>query len=258
MSILLFILMAVMCSANTLREPNKIRTAGRIFGGEPAKLGSAPYQVSLQTLSFEHICGGCIISDLYILTAAHCIKSYVNNHRESKLQVVTGTNRYEQPGGVYKVSKLIPHYNYNNPELHNDIALIRLDSKIAFDKVTQAISLPKVPLKDGDEVVLTGWGNTDLVSDIPDDLQKITLKFVPHKECLQKMDNDPGLGLGHICTYTKRGEGACYGDSGSPLIKDGAVYGVVNWGFPCATGKPDAQANVFFYNSWIRNQTNSS
>ncbi|XP_055852008.1 chymotrypsin-2-like [Episyrphus balteatus] len=233
---------------------SKVNKNKRIFGGEPAEPGFATYQVSIQTPLFEHICGGSIIGDRYILTAGHCIKNYINKHRESELQIVTGTNRYDKPGGVYYVKDLILHCNYGIKEYHNDIGLIRLNESIVFNKFTQPILLPTEPLKDGDEVVLTGWGNTDYINDLPDDLQKITLKYVPRKECLEALDNNPGLDIGHICTFTKEGEGACYGDSGSPLVKDGFVFGVVNWGFACATGKPDAQANVHFYNDWIRTQ----
>ncbi|KAH8328766.1 hypothetical protein KR074_007588, partial [Drosophila pseudoananassae] len=220
----------------------------RIIGGEDAAVGFAPYQISLQGLSGAHSCGGAIISEGWVLTAAHC----VDGADIRMLVVVTGTNKYTQPGSRHFIESMHIHCNYDTPDMHNDIALLHLQEPIEWNELTQPIPLPLVPMEPGDEVILTGWGSTVLWGISPIDLQVVYLKFVPHLECKGLLSNDPDLDVGHICTFSRQGEGACHGDSGGPLISNGYLVGLVNWGWPCATGVPDAHASVYYYRDWIR------
>lgn len=86
------------------------------------------------------------------------------------------------------------------------------------------------------------------------DLQIINLTVLDFERCQGLYDPEfqHYVGPDHICTLTKAGEGACNGDSGSPLTYNGKVVGVVNWGAPCALGKPDIYARVSSYYDWIQ------
>ncbi|XP_001357976.3 chymotrypsin-2 [Drosophila pseudoobscura] len=220
----------------------------RIVGGEAAPEGFAPYQISLQSLSGAHSCGGAIIAEQWVLTAAHCVQGA----NVQLMVVVSGTNQYNIRENRHFVQAVHIHCNYDNPSMHNDIALLQLNDSIVWNERTQPIPLPVAPMQPGAEVVLTGWGSTILWGNSPIDLQILYLQYLPHRECLEALSNDPDCDVGHICTFSRQGEGACHGDSGGPLVSDGYLVGLVNWGWPCATGVPDVHANVLFYSDWIR------
>lgn len=249
--ILLFVLLCVHAGAKVIKYPKNYEKGtieGRVIGGKNATLGQVPYQVSLQTSYGYHFCGGAIIDKNWIATAAHCLA----NKYVSDIMVATGTIEWEKPNATYYASSFHTHCRFNKPSSHNDIALIRLNSSIVFNERTQPIALPTEKMNEGDEVILTGWGSTELYGDIPDNLQIVYLKYLPHKKCKEMHDNDPELDVGHMCTFTKYGEGSCHGDSGGPLVSGGKLVGLVNWGMPCATGYPDAHASPYFYSDWIR------
>lgn len=221
---------------------------GRIVGGSTAEEGLAPYQVSLQNF-WGHSCGGAIIDKNWILTAAHCVL----NKNVADVYVYTGTQDLTDPTGVfYYVERIFVHCNYDNPIMHNDIALLQLNSSIVLNDKTQIIPLQNKPMKDGDDVLLTGWGTEEYMGEEPDRLKKVELKYMEHKRCKEAHDNTPDVDVGHMCTFTKPGEGSCHGDSGGPLVSNGQLVGIVNWGMPCAIGYPDVHASPYYYLDWIR------
>lgn len=230
------------------------RSSNRIVGGQTAEVGFAPYQVSLQPIVGFHNCGGAIVTERWVLTAGHCVVTFP----PALIVIVTGTNRYAEPGGVYYTSEVHVHCMYDQPSLHNDIALLKTTENIIFNELTQPIALPVAPVREGAEIVLTGWGAETPNGDANVNLQKLYLGFVKLDECAEIFNQTSNLGVGHICTFSKQGEGTCHGDSGGPLTSNGYLVGLVNWGRPCAQGFPDVQASVYYYLDWIRNVISGS
>ncbi|XP_058832845.1 chymotrypsin-2-like isoform X2 [Topomyia yanbarensis] len=224
----------------------------KISGGSEADPGSVPYQVSLQDTS-GHICGGSIIADLWILTAAHCI----DGTNSSQLEVLVGTNSLEEGGQRYKVAKSIVHIRYDKPKYHNDIALIRLALKLEFNDNVTAIQCYTKDVPENATLTVTGWGLTSMNGPIPTQLQTIDVRHVSYAECKRLHGNSTAVGIEHICTASEAGEGFRKGDSGSPLTYQGKLVGVVNFMKNGALRLPGVYARVLYYHDWIRTNINN-
>ncbi|EDW14765.1 chymotrypsin-1 [Drosophila mojavensis] len=221
----------------------------RIVGGQEAEEGAVPYQVSIQTSWKTNICGGVIIDERWILTAGHCVLDFPID----ELRIVVGTNDRLVPGQMHYVDEAFVHCLYDIPaEYANDIGLLHLNKSIVFNERTQIAELSTEYPPVGATVTLTGWGSPQLNFPAVERLQTINLTVIDHGDCRAAWDYTDGVDIGHMCTFTKEGEGACNGDSGGPLTWEGKVVGVLNWGAPCAVGKPDMHASTVYYADWIR------
>ncbi|XP_055852006.1 chymotrypsin-2-like [Episyrphus balteatus] len=224
-----------------------LENENRIVGGEVATEGFAPYHVSLQTIIGSHFCSGVIINEKWILTAGHCVVGW----NPSKFLISSGTNNIWEPEAHYFPDRVFVHCNYDKPLYHNDIALVRLETAIEFDARTQPIPIPAELLPKGSKAVITGWGKSDVDGDYSQQLKKADVDYVDYKKCKELYKDDPGVDVGHICSLSQDSAGVCHGDSGAPLVSDGKLIGIVNWGEPCAKGFPDVHASVTFYYDWI-------
>jgi secreted trypsin-like serine protease len=221
-----------------------------IVGGEDAPAGKYPYQVSLRRHG-SHSCGGSIINRHTVLTAAHCVDSYTDNPDALKeLTIHAGTNLLSESGVVYTASRAIAHENFNSYELTNDIGLLILSTAVEFTALVQPISLAETDVAPaGHSCILTGWGRTSTGGPVPDKLQQIELSVYDQAKCRESHSN---VISSHICTLTKSGEGACYGDSGSALVAEGVQIGIVSFGVPCAQGAPDVYTRVSAFQDWLK------
>lgn len=137
----------------------KFKLQSRIVGGHDAVRGQFPYSVSIRDYTkLMHFCGGAIISDHHILTAAHCLQG--NRSKAENLYVVVGALHREGDGTEIKVANIMIHQYFYNPTYKNDIAMIYTAEKIKFTDVVKPIALTKKTIQSGGDlpVMLSGFG----------------------------------------------------------------------------------------------------
>ncbi|XP_031624484.1 serine protease Hayan-like isoform X2 [Contarinia nasturtii] len=166
------------------------------------------------------------------------------------------------------------HPNYSGLTKKNDIALIRLTTKIYFTNTIRPACL-HTDIGDLDthmKLTVTGWGDTDpdpnIVS-LSNELRKIEIYTMSLGECnTTYMNHDAlknlreirdGLDLSQYCVHDPAGtKDSCQGDSGGPLLlipdndpNKATIVGIVSFSHGCALNLPSIYTRVAHYTNWI-------
>ncbi|XP_063834121.1 vitellin-degrading protease-like [Ostrinia nubilalis] len=225
-----------------------------IVGGEDIDISEAPYQVSLQ-VNGRHSCGGTLVAKHIVITAAHCIGTL----DASKYQIRAGSSFSGRDGELYRVAKVLRHPNYGQNDYDSDIAIMWLSKPVRLSDKIETVEMKGVgeEVPDGDIVQVTGWGQTTPErSWVYNDrmLQRVLIPKIADSKCRDAYDDlftDNMLCAG----LPEGGKNACYGDSGGPLIHNGKLAGVVNFGYGCARPEwPAVYAKVSALRQWVDEQ----
>ncbi|CAN7975658.1 unnamed protein product, partial [Ixodes persulcatus] len=167
----------------------------RIIGGRTAVSGSWPWQVGIYTTKYSHFCGGALISDQHVLTAAHCVwermATDINVHLGSHQRLAMDST--EMLVGVDDVC-VTPNFRTTGKTAgFEDIAILKLSHPVNTSKTVQPVCLPASghELAGGSELYITGWGATKgKISLQPHDeysksleLKQLLTTAIPTKEC---------------------------------------------------------------------------
>lgn len=186
-------------------------------------------------VEYRHYCGGTIIADYYVLTAAHCLDFMVG--RESRLFVVVGDLNWRMSTGSlhgrrFGIEKLIIHSGYKSTAFGHDIGLIRTKEpmrpvKVNGRYVINSVCLPERGVEHQGEAELVGWGLFSNRNEMADSLQIADVPILPRSLCVDLYRRRTGLiqwliGIElitdkQVCAGTF-GRGICQGDSGSALV----------------------------------------
>lgn len=244
-----------------------------ITNGFPIEIQNVPYQVSIQNKSNgNHFCGGSIINNKYVLTAAHC----VNGTNVSDITLNVGFSIQNNPGNnlqSYNAKRIVIHPDYNNATNDFDVAIIEIDGTFSFNNFVQPIELisPQnlAPETIGNQVRVSGWGWTiPNRSCISNQLQALDVPIISNPEADGQLDisypNHPELTQRMLSTGAvgMDRQGACHGDSGGPLVfrqngQNDIQIGIVSWGVPgCGGGEnsPSIYARLSQLVDWINSE----
>lgn len=245
----------------------------RIVGGIEAPEGTLPWQVSLFSAAFGHFCGGTILGDTWVITAAHCLTN--QDLRQPQFRVLEGTTSLLAGGRIREVVRVIRHEAYDNRTKANDIALLQLapvatemraaDRSANGNLLIAPLALDRSTARQTGQVrgTVSGFGLTQEDASISARLMMVDVPVIDTTTC-----NGPALYNGAIlpgmmCAgkLAPDSEGdivdSCQGDSGGPLVQGVGtnaprLIGVVSWGEGCARpNRPGVYTQVAYFSAWI-------
>ncbi|XP_075161804.1 brachyurin-like [Haematobia irritans] len=238
----------------------RLNVENRISGGDLAAENQFPYQVGLNIESSPGKftwCGGSLISNEWILTAAHCV------HSISGAIAYLGSTYRLEPKKTYRISlnDIHIHNLFKLGTLENDIALLRIPSPVTFTEGIQPIILPKLfddhPTFEYLEAITSGWGRENDVSPSISSYLKYVVRYtLTNAECQFVYGNS--VKSSNICIDTTGGKSTCNGDSGGPLViyddnQQPLLIGLTSFGKSsgCTNGIPAVFTRLTSYLSWI-------
>ncbi|XP_066579321.1 tryptase-2 [Amia ocellicauda] len=235
-----------------------------IVGGEDAKEGQWPWQVYLEITTMDGYqvgCGGSLISDRWVLTAAHCVK-FPLKWWES--EVILGAHSLDEPSEHEvrrTMNKVIFHEEYMDVKKGFDIALIELNATVTTNAYIKPVTLAGAE----DECSVdwecwaTGWGAFLEGEPLPEPktLQEVQVPVVHNEHCMEQYYGRFFIFPEMMCAG-EEGLDSCQGDSGGPLVcrKTGQPWvqaGVTSFGAGCGQeDSPGVYTRVSSYRDWIK------
>ncbi|KAL2087374.1 hypothetical protein ACEWY4_016202 [Coilia grayii] len=237
------------------------QVSARVVGGNVSREGQVPWQVSLHYQK-QHVCGGSLITQLWIVTAAHCVYGFSDVNMWSLYAGVV--NQPLNSVGSLSIRKIITHNRYRPNSLDYDIALLQLSQPISFNGLVEPICLPSTgeEFRDGHMCWISGWGSTvDGAGESSIQLLVAQVPLMSNALCNEPLVHQGSISPWMICAgYLEGGVDTCQGDSGGPLACEAepstwTLVGVTSWGRGCAErNKPGVYTRISSALSWIHQE----
>lgn len=250
-------------------EVNEIfeKIVPRIVGGQKAEADQFPHQATIarRTSSFgqyiyQQICGASVISDRWLVTAAHCLPYLTNLMTRGQFRGIIGTHNLGHEGRrqVVTFEKAIPHPSYTSRSHSHDIGLVKTTAPMFESSSVKYAKLPKQGERFSGMAIATGHGKTSTTGGESDALLHVDIEIRGAKPCYERYG--PGYNpQAMICAGGRAARKAtCMGDSGGPYVQrssDGrwTLIGLTSFGpRDCATPfVPVVFTRVSSYVDWI-------
>eukprot|EP00092_Neocalanus_flemingeri_P000634 GFUD01000676.1.p1 GENE.GFUD01000676.1~~GFUD01000676.1.p1 ORF type:complete len:571 (-),score=137.70 GFUD01000676.1:32-1744(-) len=239
-----------------------------------------------KTANNEYFCGATMVSDRWVVAAAHCYddfgRSADNGPRQVKINTIRDNTEHIE---IVEIKKVYQHPQYKYPSLYDDIAVLELGRRVEYNYDLYG-DTPSCIDQGQDNVgkiaTVQGYGLTEFGEQ--GKLLETNVTVITNEDCIEYLaynatDNDfvkqkidaalpHGLNYGLICAQGTMNEegifsGSCKGDSGGPLTalnEDDrtTLIGIVSGGIGCGRGYPGWYTNVSFHTKWIKCIINNS
>ncbi|KAI8432281.1 hypothetical protein MSG28_004708 [Choristoneura fumiferana] len=242
-------------------ESKLVENPERVAGGGSTAIAAIPYQAGLIItfrIIFQSVCGGTVISDTRVLTAAHCYTDGASTAQA--MTVVLGSSLLFSGGTRFETMDFVLNPGYNPNIAANDLAVIRTP-RITFSIFIQPVALPSGSEINMDfvgfQATVSGYGVTRHGDSIGllQGLTSVTVPVMRNNECSAIYGNF--IQNHHLCTNGAGGRGACGGDTGGPLVVTNnwrrILIGVSSFVAQdgCHIGLPSGYSRVTAFLSWI-------
>ncbi|XP_049732040.1 complement factor D isoform X2 [Elephas maximus indicus] len=225
---------------------------GRILGGREAESHARPYMASVQ-VNGMHVCGGFLVAEQWVLSAAHCLEDAAGG----KVQVLLGAHSLSQPEAskrLYDVRRAVPHPDSRPETIEHDLLLLQLSEKAALGPAVRPLTWQREDrdVAPGTLCDLAGWGVVSHTGRRPDRLQHVLLPVLDRATCNLRIYHDGAVTERMMCAESKRRD-SCTGDSGGPLVCGGVAEAVVTSGSRVCGNpkKPGIYTRTASYVAWI-------
>ncbi|EZA53249.1 trypsin-1 [Ooceraea biroi] len=248
----------------TMRKPRRPRGCGtttkvktRIAGGQPADPKEWPWMAALLREGTIQYCGGVLITDRHVLTAAHCVYRYNPRDITVRLGEYDFTKSDETRALDFTVTEIRIHRDFKYNTYENDIAIIKIHRPTTFNSYIWPICLPPIQQTfENKDAIVTGWGTQYYGGPASTVLMEVAVPVWSQERCVrsftQRIPNTT------MCAGAyEGGRDACQGDSGGPLLHQlsngrWVNIGIVSWGIRCGEpGYPGVYTRVSSYLDWI-------
>ena len=234
----------------------------RIVNGSQAETGSHPWavQIMLKKSRSKIFCAGSLLTNRFLITAAHCF----NRVRPADVVLVLGNVKSDGSSSEYqqlrRIESVFIRDDFDEISYNNDIAVVKMERTVEFNNFIRPICLPAVSEDYGEEVgSVVGWGRLSHNGDLPEGLQEAEVRILSQEECRHSTHHLPQeITDNMLCAGDeKAGTDACQGDSGGPLIltrpHHKLLVGIVSWGIGCSRpGYPGVYTRIGTFLHWIR------
>lgn len=224
--------------------------AQAIVGGEEAS--DSPWAVALTDASGQLFCGGTLIAQDRVVTAAHCLTEHValakRDRAADDIRVVTGHRRSGTP---VKVASVWRHPDFVDVTKGDDVAVLTLAEKVPVAPVPLVQANDTASYAPGTEATVLGWGRTKEGADASPVLRQVQVPIEDDATCARSVPEFRPESM--VCAgYPQGGKDACEGDSGGPMIVRGRLVGVVSYGRGCARpGQPGIYTRLSEYRAFL-------